>query len=480
MKNEKLKKRKHIHFVGIKGVGMTPLAILAKEAGFTVTGCDIPEEFITDEPLRKAGITPFHHFSKDHLSSADFVITTGAHGGFDNPEVAQAKQSSIRVLTQGEAVGYFMSGKPFDRTNITGISVAGSHGKTTTSAMLATLLSSTDASYVVGTSTLVPLGLPGHYGKGRYFIAEADEYVTEPTYDKTAKFLWQHPKFIVITNIEFDHPDVYSSIDDVMIAFGRFVNQLPSDGILVACGDDHQVRRLLMRYSGRVITYGLSPNNDYVLKRINISGHQTFFWLTGLGGADLGEFVLRVSGEHNALNATASLIVSLECGLPIEAVRKALHMFGGAKRRFELLGTLPGGALLYDDYAHHPTEIRKTLSTFKKRFLKKRIVCIFQPHTYSRTKKLFEDFCRSFSDADVVVIVNIYPSLREKPDGSISSLRLVQAMSSHHRSVRFLGDTRNVIEYITQQRFGDDTLVVLMGAGDIYKVGAHIGLKASE
>lgn len=472
--------RKHIHFVGIKGVGMAPLAILAKEAGFTVTGCDIPEEFITDEPLQKAGIIPLDHFSKDHLSGVSLIITTGAHGGFDNPEVAQAKQRNIQVLTQGEAVGYFMSGKPFGRTNITGISVAGSHGKTTTSAMLATLLSSTDASYLVGTSKLVPLGLPGHYGKGRYFIAEADEYVTEPTYDKTAKFLWQHPRFMVMTNIEYDHPDVYSSIDDVMNAFVRFANQLPSDGILVACGDDHQVGKLLMQYSGRAITYGFSPNNDYVLKRVNISGHQTFFWLSGLGGADLGEFALRVSGEHNALNATASLIVGLECGLSVDAVREALHTFGGAKRRFELLGTLPDGGLLYDDYAHHPTEIKKTLSTFKKRFLKKRIVCIFQPHTYSRTKKLFEDFYRSFSDADAVVIVNIYPSLREKPDESVSSLRLVQAMSSHHRNVRFLKNTQDVVEYITKQRFGQDTVVVLMGAGDIYKVGAHMGLKSSE
>ncbi|MBI2034385.1 MAG: UDP-N-acetylmuramate--L-alanine ligase [Candidatus Levybacteria bacterium] len=471
---------KHIHFIGIKGVGMAPLAILAKEAGFTVTGCDIPEEFITDDALRKSAIVPLNYFSKDHLIGVDLVITTGAHGGFDNPEVGEAKQEKIQVLTQGEAVGYFMSGEPISRTDIQGISVAGTHGKTTTTAMIATLLSNIDASYVVGTSALIPLGLPGHYGKGSYFVAEADEYVTEPTYDKTAKFLWQHPKFIVITNIEYDHPDVYSSIDDVMVAFVKFVRQLPKDGILVACGDDHQVRNLLKQYSGKTITYGFSSNNDYVIKRVNISGHQTFFWLTGLGGADLGEFVLRVSGEHNALNAAASIVVALECGLPIEVIRRTMHAFGGVKRRFEFLGTLPNGALLYDDYAHHPTEIKKTLSTFKKRFLNKKIVCIFQPHTYSRTKKLFEDFCRSFIDADTVVVVNIYSSLREKPDDSVSSLRLAQAISSRHRNVHFLETTHDVVEYITKKQFGEETVVVLMGAGDIYKVGAHVSLKASE
>ena len=258
-------KKKHIHFVGIKGVGMAPLAILAKEAGFTVTGCDIPEEFITDEPLQKAGIQPFQYFSKDHLNNVSLVITTGAHGGFDNEEVQEARRKNIRVMTQGEAVGYFMSGEPFHRVDIEGISVSGSHGKTTTTAMIATLLRNTDPSYLVGTSSLAPLGLPGRYGKGRYFIAEADEYVTEPTHDSTPKFLWQHPAILVITNIEFDHPDVYNSIDEVRSAFQRFVNQLPKDGILIVSGDDRQLSKILTNYPGKKITYGFSPKNDYIL-----------------------------------------------------------------------------------------------------------------------------------------------------------------------------------------------------------------------
>lgn len=455
--------------MGIKGVGMTPLAILAKEAGVIVSGCDIPEEFITDEPLKKAGITPIHHFSQSHLVDIDLVITTGAHGGFDNPEVQEAKNRNIPVKTQGEAVGYFMSGEPFQRTNLQGISVAGTHGKTTTTAMIATVLGSSDPSYIIGTSELIPLGLPGHYGKGKYFIAEADEYVTEPTHDKTIKFLWQHPSVIVVTNIEFDHPDVYSSIDHVRNSFLNFVRQLPTNGVLVANGDDIQVKNLLKDFSGKVVTYGFFPNNDYVIKRVSISGEHTFFWLSGFG-ADLGEFALRVSGRHNGLNATASIVVGLEQGLPLEAIKKSLQTFGGVKRRFELLGTLSSGALLYDDYAHHPTEIKNTIHTFRARFPKNRIICIFQPHTYSRTKKLFEDFLRAFSYADTVILVNIYASLRESPDETVSSQLLAQAMKSIHKNVFFIKDTLGVVKYIKEQRFGRDSIVVLMGAGDIYKL----------
>lgn len=465
-----MKKIKSIHFVGIKGVGMTPLAIIAKQAGIVVTGCDITEEFITDEPLKKAGIVPLAGFSPSHTEKVDMVITTSAHGGFDNPEIKAAKEKNIKVLTQGEAVGLFMSGEPFGK-KFEGVSVAGSHGKTTTTAMIATILEKTgmDPSYVIGTSTIPSLKGPGHFGKGKYFIAEADEYATEPAYDKTPKFLWQHPKIAVLTNIELDHPDLFSSVEAIRGAFIQFADLLSEDGVLIVCGDDEQNRELLKIYQGKMITYGYSSVNTYTIKKVYTSESQTFFWVE-INDASLGEFAINVSGEHNALNALGAIIAAIQCGLSIDAIKKTLPFFKGSKRRFEYKGTLGSGALLFDDYAHHPTEIRKTLSTFKKAYPNKKIVCIFQPHTYSRTNKLFKQFISSFNDADEVIIAKIYPSLREESDPSVSSELLVLGIAKQHRHVIFLPTLSDVVEYINQKSYTDKVIVVTMGAGDIYKI----------
>ena len=257
--------KKKIHFVGIKGTNMTPLAIIAKEAGFDVSGSDIEQEFITDAALKKVGITPLVGFSSDHITDQSFVITTGAHGGYENVEVVAAKSKSIPVMSAGEATGEFMKGTHFKK-NFTGISIAGTHGKTTTTAMLATMLTENrlDPSYIIGTGNIGSLGLPGHFGSGRYFVAEADEYATEPKNDKRARFLWQHPTFAVFTNIEHDHPDIYPTLSSVRETFLSFANQLPAKGLLIACGDDPQIRELLREFQGKTITYGFSPENNYV------------------------------------------------------------------------------------------------------------------------------------------------------------------------------------------------------------------------
>ncbi|MDP3988460.1 MAG: UDP-N-acetylmuramate--L-alanine ligase [Candidatus Levybacteria bacterium] len=468
------KKIMHIHFTGIKGVGMTPLSIIAKEAGFKVSGSDIKEEFITDEPLKKAGIVPFTDFLEENIKGADLLITTGAHGGFNNVEVQKAKEKNIPVLTQGEAVGVFMDGEIFGK-KFEGISVAGCHGKTTTTAMIAAIFkeSGLDPSYVIGGGNVIPLGVPGHFGKGKYFIAEADEYATEPVFDKTVKFLWQNPRIAVFTNIEFDHPDLFVSVDQVRNEFLKFAKKLPSGGVLIAGGDDDQIKKLLQDYGGRVTTFGFSPINDYVLKRVSISGSQTFFWVE-TKNITLGEFSLGVLGEHNALNALAAVVTGLECGISINKIKSALGVFGGAKRRFEYIRELEKGALLFDDYAHHPTEIRKTLRAFRQSFPKSKIVCIFQPHTYSRTKTLFEQFVHSFIDCDTVIISNIYPSLRESPDLNVSSQLLINNISRYHKDPLFLPGLSDVIEYINQKGYGKDTVVITMGAGDIYKINEKL------
>lgn len=462
-----------IHFVGIKGVGVAPLAIIAKEAGFIVTGSDIADAFITDVILEKNNITPFIGFDAAHVADADLVITTGAHGGYDNVEVKAAKEKGIRILTQGQAVGEFMEGSLFHKTQ-TGISVTGTHGKTTTTAMIATIFQTakTDPSWVVGTSDIPSLGFAGHFGKGEYFIAEADEYATEPQYDKTPKFMWQHPKFAVFTNIEHDHPDLYPSIDSVREAFLAFAKQLSKDGTLIVCGDDVQTQKLLQEFSGNVVTYGFSESNMFQIKNIS-KNEQGIHWEV-VDQKNSHSLSLAISGEHNALNATAAYIVASLCGVEAEAIKKALLSFSGTRRRMEYIGQLPSGALLYDDYAHHPTEIKKTLTAISEKYPNKKIVCIFQPHTFSRTKLLFEEFIDSLSLASTIVMADIYPSAREGYDASISSGMIVDKLIERKKEAILAQKLSNVVQYINTQQFRDDTVVITMGAGDIYQIANEL------
>lgn len=453
---------------------MTPLALIAKEAGFDVTGSDVEQEFITDTALKKAGIISYVGFSSEHIINPTFVITTGAHGGFDNVEVQTAKTRAIPVMSAGEATGEFMKGTLFKKKFI-GISVAGTHGKTTTTAMIATLFAQNklDPSYIIGTGNVGSLSAPGHFGRGRYFVAEADEYATEPKHDKRARFLWQHPQFAVFLNIEHDHPDIYPTITAVRETFLSFANQLPDKGILVACGDDPQVKLLLKEYKGRVITYGFSPENEYVLGRVTVSGEQTFFWVKS-HEIPLGEFVLRVPGEHNALNALAAIIIGLEIGLSVEKIKKGLLAFRGSKRRLEFIGDLRTGAKVYDDYAHHPTEIKTTLQALRKQYPKKKIICVFQPHTYSRTKQLFQEFTTAFGSVDMVILTDIFASAREEEDPIISSKNLAFAMANHHKAVLYLPGLIDVVKYIHENRFRMDTVLVTMGAGDVYIIHSQL------
>ncbi len=465
------KKIKKIHFVGIKGAGMTPLALIAKEAGFKVSGSDVSEDFITANALSDAGITNIKEFSKENVEGADLVITTAAHGGFENPEVMEAKERKIPVLTQAQALGVFQKGEIFDKT-FEGIAVSGSHGKTTTTAMIATILKEggLDPSYSIGTGEIPTLHGPGHFGTGKFFVCEADEYILF----NSPKFLFLNPKIIVVTNIDFDHPDVYSSITQIEEAFLKFAERLPEDGVLIACGDGGNNRKFLDKYQGRKITFGISPQNDYRLEKINYSDGKTFFWVK-YGDSYLGEFSINVFGEQNALDALASIIAAMETGLPLDKIKKGLSVFSGSKRRSEFIEKLPSGALLYDDYAHHPREITTTLKAFKKNFPKSKIVPIFQPHMYSRTRQLFDDFVVSFDLADEIIITEIFPSFREEKDENFSSKLLSDAINRRRGNVAvFQKQLSDVVKYLNTNQPDSRTILITMGAGDIYKIHGEL------
>jgi UDP-N-acetylmuramate--alanine ligase len=341
--------------------------------------------------------------------------------------------------------------------------------------MVATMLKENrlDPSYIIGTGDVGSLGAPGHFGNGKYFVAEADEYATEPKYDKRARFLWQEPLFAVFTNIEHDHPDIYPDIDAVREAFLAFANKLPEKGTLIACGDDPEIKNLIKGYGKQVITYGFSPQNEYVIDRVNVSGEQTFFSVKS-HGVPLGDFLIRVPGHHNALNALAAVIIGFELGLSTDKIRKGLQSFCGSKRRLEFMGDLKTGAKVYDDYAHHPTEIKTTLQALRDQYPKKKIICVFQPHTYSRTKRFFDDFAIVFGAVDEVILTDIFASLREEADPTVSSKQLAFFMTRHHKSVLHLPQLTDVVQYINEKRFRMDTIVVTMGAGDIYSIHSQL------
>jgi UDP-N-acetylmuramate--alanine ligase len=474
-----MKKIKNIHFVGIKGVGMTGLAVIAKKAGLSVTGSDVSESFITDEVLRENGIVPMTGFLPSHLEggNTDLVVTTGAHDGLKNIEVLEARKKKIKVITHGEAVGLFMDGTIFNR-KFTGVSVCGTNGKTTTTAMLATILkmAKLNPSYLVGTSTVKSLGFASDLGQGNIFVAEADEYATDPVDDLTPKFLWQNPKIIILINISFDHPDVYKSIKEIKVAFKKFISKLAKDGSLVVFGDDPNIKDMVRNFNKKVIRCGFDNSNDYVLSDVVTQNGKTNFNLSNKNNFQ-EKFRLGVFGKQNAIDASLAIIAARELKVNINELKKGVALYQGSKRRSEYIGKLQTGAFLYDDYAHNPEKISATLKSFKEAFPKKKIICIFQPHTYSRTKYLFEQFSRSFDKADEIVLTSIYSSLREKPDPSVSMHDLTRKIKARRKKVLFFRNMNDVIEYVNMKNFDDDYVILTMGAGDIYKISSELRAK---
>ena len=449
---------KRWYFVGIKGVAMTALALYGRGAGKSVCGSDVAEIFPTQEQLDGAGITVYNGFSPDHITQAspDAVIYTGAHGGRDNGEVQKALALSLPVFAHGQALGLVMAGKRQ-------VAVGGSHGKTTTGAMIATILTACgrDPSYAVGCGAITNLGPAGHFGRGDIFVAEADEYVTDPGHDSKARFLWQKPEIFVVTNIDFDHPDVYATLAHVQQAFVALQAQQAGIALTVVNADDRA--SLVLRGGKNVVTYGLSPQAQYRITHVGSGAERTFFTLAQ-EGMEVGEFSLRVPGHHNVANAVAAGVACQNLGISWEDIRKGLLAFRGTKRRFEEIG-VAGGVRFYDDYAHHPKEIEATIRGARDWYPKRRIVCIFQPHTFSRTKALFLDFSRALQQADLAIITDIYASARERDSLEVHAKMLVEAGSGGRA---YYAPGPGDVQKLLQTFLKNGDIVIFMGAGDIY------------
>ena len=450
---------KHLYYVGIKGVAMAALAIYCREKGMKVSGCDTEEEFPTDEELAKSKIPVDVGFDPTILpKKTDLVIYTGAHGGSDNPVVVHARERGIETLSHGQALGMYMEGKKQ-------ITVAGSHGKTTIGAMIATILKEAhkDPSYAIGCGAITGLGPAGHFGKGDWFVAEGDEYVTDPGHDETPRFLWTKPEILVVSNIDFDHPDVYENLVGVQEAFQKLQNQQIGQELTVVNIDDEASKPLLS--ASNVMTYGFSPRADTRITHVGIGKERVFFRLEQKGMI-VGEFTLKVPGRHNALNATAAALACRVVGLSWDEIRRGLLAFDGTKRRFDKLAEV-GGITYIDDYAHHPREIMATLAAAKQWYLGRHIIAVFQPHTYSRTKALLADFSRAFTDAHAVILTDIYASARETDTLGITGQTLATETVKYHPSVRFGKDSKAVSDILESTVHPGD-IVLFMGAGDIY------------
>lgn len=439
----------HIHIIGIGGVSNSAIAEILLEQGHKVTGSDLHATSIT-EALIKKGVKIYYAHEPEQINGAELVAYTSAVAD-DNPEILAAIDQKIPCVSRAELLGQIMAGYK------NSIAISGTHGKTTTTSMVTRIFN--DASYD-------PTALVGGYfsdiksnvklGKGELFITEACEY--------KESFLSFYPKVGVILNIDEDHLDYYKNLDHIVSAFVKFSSNVIDKGTLVLNGDDYNSRKILPYYKGKCITFGLGENCDYVAKNItyNNMGYPTFdiFHKEKI----LTALSLQVPGQHNIYNALAAFTVALLFTKDIDRVKVALSTFKNANRRFEWIGT-ENGITIVDDYAHHPNEIKATLEAASRMTEINRIICIFQPHTYSRTKELLNDFASAFKYADEVILCDIYAA-REQDLGEVNSSMLCDAMIKEGVSVIHFTDQKDILAHVKQHAVKHD-LVITMGAGDV-------------
>jgi UDP-N-acetylmuramate--alanine ligase len=449
------KRYQHIHFVGIGGIGMSGIAEILLNLGYKVSGSDARRSEVT-ERLEQLGAKIFTGHDAAHVEGVHVVVYSSAVSR-DNVEVRAAHQRQIPIIARAEMLAELMRLKY-------GIAVAGTHGKTTTTSMVGVVLAEghLDPTIVVG-GRVSNLGSNARLGQGDYLVAEADE--------SDGSFLKLAPTIAVVTTIDAEHLDHYGSLEAIGEAFLAFVNKVPFYGSAVLCLDEPNIQRLLPRVDKRVITYGLESGADLVARRLQLAGMTSRFDVYQRG-ALLGECALQIPGRHNVLNALAAIGVGLDLEIPFVTITRALAGFAGVQRRFQIRGTA-GGVTVIDDYGHHPAEIRATLAAAKAGF-DSRVVTVFQPHRYTRTRDLKAEFLTAFNQADVLVMMDIYAA-GEPPIPGVSAEDLAEGIRAHgHRNVTFLGSDRaRIVQYVTEiSRPGD--LIVTLGAGDVTHLGPDI------
>jgi UDP-N-acetylmuramate--alanine ligase len=448
-------KHQPVHFVGIGGIGMSGLAEVLLELGYPVSGSDLRATPITDRLASKGAQIKEGHAAANIGEAKAIVVSSAVRS--DNPEVQEARRRGLPVIPRGELLAELMRLK-------FGIAVAGSHGKTTTTSMVAAILSHAgkDPTVVVGGKVGMMGGANARLGKSDYLVVESDE--------SDGSFLKLAPIVAIVTNIDREHLDHYTDIEQIRKSFAEFVNKVPFYGAAILCLDDDNVQQILPSINRRTITYGTTAQADLRISQAN-TGHLASEFQLEYRGRGLGTFRLRLPGMHNILNATAAVAVGLELELHVENIREALEQFSGVDRRFQVRGTVRGITVI-DDYGHHPTEIRATLAAARAcRY--SHVHVLFQPHRYTRTQSLMDDFARAFHQADTVHVMDIYAA-SEAPIPGVSAEVLVERIRAFgHRGAKYVGPMDAGIESVVQAAASGDAIVTL-GAGSVSQAGEKI------
>ncbi|MGV8057164.1 MAG: UDP-N-acetylmuramate--L-alanine ligase [Smithellaceae bacterium] len=456
------RKIKCIHFVGIGGIGMSGIAEVLLNLGYKISGSDVQQSDTTLRLEKQGAVVTIGH-SAQNIGNADVVVTSTAVKTA-NPEVVEAHLRNIPVIPRAEMLAELLKMK-------FSVAVSGSHGKTTTTSMIATILAGggLDPTMVIG-GKLASIGSNARLGDGDIIVAEADE--------SDGSFLKLSPTIAVITNIDREHLDYYPGIAEIKDAFLKFANIVPFYGCTVMCSDNQYVREITRQIKRRTITYGIEHRADYSAQEIKFQGGKTGYLLCYKGNA-VGEIELNVPGMFNVYNSLAAIAVGRELELDLPAIRKGLASFYGVQRRLEIKGKV-GSVVVVDDYGHHPTEVKETLAAASHVWKERRIV-VFQPHRFTRTKALFDEFTRAFADADVLILNDIYPA-SEEPIAGINSAALCQAIkNAGHPHVEYIAKAEDTVEYLLKIVKPNDAVFTL-GAGSVYKIGEAFlkQLKARE
>src|SRR5947209_5040897 len=447
----------HVHFVGVGGIGMSGIAEVLINSGFDVSGSDLKSSEVTKR-LEALGVKFMEGHEAENVGDADVVVRSTAVRE-DNPEVVEARRLSIPVIPRAEMLAELMRLKPHS------VAVAGSHGKTTTTSMVATVLgvAELDPTVVVG-GVVKSFGSNARIGQSDLMVVEADE--------SDRSFLMLTPTIAIVTNIDREHMEYYDGMDDVRECFSRFVNKVPFYGAAVLCLDDPHVQAVIPDVKRRRITYGLSAQADVSAHGIRFDEGYGSSFTVWRGSDVVGDVHLRAPGLHNVYNALAAIAVGFELKIPFEKISDALSHFTNADRRFQFKGE-EAGVLVVDDYGHHPTEIKATLAAAKIGSMGRRIVVLFQPHRYTRTQDLMEEFARSFNNADMLFVTDIYAA-SEDPIPGITAEVLTEAIKRYgHKNAQYIGPLEGAPETLRDQLREGDMLITL-GAGTVNRAGDKV------